>query len=89
MYLEDTTLAPKGSWRETKIEHALIFDIACTIALCRQGDDSGDREYHPEAERLLRLFIAKEGRYPTDALEVGERFPGCFEKDGIKLRAVS
>ncbi len=86
MYLENTRLAPKGSWRETEIEYALIFDIACTIAGRRHhGDQSGDREHHPEAERLLRLFIAKEGRYPHDALEVEERLPGCFEG----LRVVS
>ena len=70
MYIQDTTLAPEGSGRETKIVNDLVIDIACTIALHRQGEDSGDREYQPEAERLLRLFIAKEGRYPHDALEV-------------------
>lgn len=89
MYMDDTTLAPEGSWRKMKIEHELVLDIACTMALYRQGDDNGDREYRSEAERLLRLFIAKERRYPHDALEIGKRFPGCFEKDGIKPRPVS
>jgi hypothetical protein len=89
MYLENTTLAPKGSGRETKIVHDLVIDIACTMAIYRHGDDSGDWEYHSEAERLLRLFIAKAGRYPHDALDVGKQFPGCFKKDGIKPRPVS
>jgi hypothetical protein len=57
---------------------------------CRHlgGDQSGDQERHPEAERMLHLFVAKEGRYPHDALEVKEWLSGCF-KDGIKLRVVS
>jgi hypothetical protein len=37
---------------------------------------------------LLRLFIAKEGRYPVDCLEVDDRFPGCFEH-GITLGVVA
>ena len=77
MHLEDTTLAPKGSWRETKIEYALVLDIARTIALYRRGDDSGDREYHPEAERLLRLFIAR-GALPDRRLGGRRAAPGLF-----------
>jgi hypothetical protein len=87
MYLDDTTLAPAGSWRKTRIEYALICDIACAIAQRREGSDANERSYHPEAERMLRLFIAKEGRYPADCLEVEDRFPGCFER-GITLRVM-
>jgi hypothetical protein len=90
MYLADTTLAPKGSWRETKIEYALIFDIACAIAGHRNhGDQSGDREHHPEAERMLRLFIAREGRYPHDGREVEAWLPPGYFENGITLRVVS
>jgi hypothetical protein len=88
MYLENTTLALKGSWRKTKIEGELACDIACAMAARRCGDAGNDREHQPEAYRLLGLFIANEGRYPHDCLEVEARFPGCFE-DSLKLRVVS
>lgn len=88
MYIPDTTPAPKGSWREAKIEYALIFDIACTIALWREGDDSGDREYHAEAEQMLHLFIAQKGRYPHDASEVEAWLPPGYFENGITLRVV-
>lgn len=89
MYLLDTTLAPKGSWRKTEIEYDLIIDIACAIAGARNhGDQSGDREHGPEAERMLHLFIAEKGCYPHDALEVEKWLPpGCFA-NGMTLRVV-
>jgi hypothetical protein len=85
MYLDDTMIAPAGSWRAAKIEKDLILDIASAIAGSRVGDCDQNRPYMPEAERWLRMFIAEEGRYPADCLEVDDRFPGCFEH-GIKLR---
>ena len=86
MYLEDTGIAPVGSWRATKIEYELILDIAATIGARREGDMYADRPYHREAERWLRMFMEKEGRYPVNFSEVEERFPGCLER--IKLRLV-
>ena len=61
MYIPDTTPAPKGSWREAKIEYALIFDIACTIALWREGDDSGDREYQLRQNRCCICSSPRRG----------------------------
>jgi hypothetical protein len=88
MYLENTRLAPKGSWRKAKIESALIFDIACAMALNREGDDSNSRVYEPEAEIYLHLFINKLGRYPVDCTEVDEHFPDCFKPGFRKPRLV-
>src|SRR5271169_2818110 len=53
MYLENTKLAPRGSWRKTKIEDELACDIACAMAARRCGDAANDREHRPEAYRLL------------------------------------
>jgi hypothetical protein len=79
MYLEDTTIAPSGSWRATKIETNLIHDIAEAISGRRVGHCDSGLDYTADAERWLRMFIAKAGRYPVNSCEVEERFPGCFE----------
>ena len=64
--------------RSPRAEH-----IATGIALNRgQGVNA---PFVPEAERLLRLFIAQVDRYPTDCLEVEARFPGCLAR-GVKLK---
>ena len=86
MYLENTTLAPEGSWRKTKTECRLIWDIASTIAARRIGDMDDNHQFMREAENLLRLFIARTGHYPHNFEDVDEMFPGVIEH-GIRIVA--
>jgi hypothetical protein len=88
MYLENTTLAPAGSWRASKIETDLIWDIATHIAQSREQPDACNAPYMAEAEQLLRLFISNEDRYPVNSCEVDARFPGCLAHR-IKPRLVT
>jgi hypothetical protein len=76
MYLDDTTLAT--GFRKARIETELVWDIASALAINRENSLC-NAPYMREAKRLLRLFIAREGRYPHDCLEVENRFPGCLQ----------
>jgi hypothetical protein len=69
-----------AAYRKARIENNLIWDIAETLAL--RAGEYVNRPFMPEAERLLRLFKAQEGRYPADYEEVEARFPGCLDPGG-------
>ena len=88
--LEDTTIR-SNAHANMRIEWELLWDIAWNLSVeggrfiaCERFDLQNE-PFLPEAERILRLFKAREGRWPADAMEIRERFPGWFEKPGLHV----